>query len=139
MKEPKAWNAARMPGWLSVVVVLNSLGILPEIEAAPGDLKWQSHIGTATASPPAIGTDGTIYVVIWLYHVFALDGKNGDKRWEFTSESGFESTPAVGAEGIVYVGGFDGRLYALDGATGLERWHFKTEGPIVPSAAIGIQ
>ena len=67
--------------------------------------------------PPAIGTDGTVYIGSEDNKVYALDGASGAKKWEFVTGGDVHSSPAIGADGTVYIGSKDKKIYALDGRT----------------------
>ena len=88
------------------------------------------------SSPPAIGSDGTVYVGSWDGRVRALDGQTGSRKWEFKPGSAAYSSPAIGSDGTVYVGSLDKNVYALDGQDGARKWEFET-GSRVSSPAIG--
>jgi outer membrane protein assembly factor BamB len=116
-----------------------------------GRLKWSyqtksssSLIGTGdqiyTKSPirfsPAIGTDGTIYVVTDDGTVYALDPNNSETRlkWSYSLESyTFFSSPAVGADGTIYISGSNSNdqssmlvVYAID-LNGSLKWSYEIE------------
>ena len=69
------------------------------------------------ASPPAIGSDDTIYVgswgSSWDNKLYAINGKTGVKLWEFETGHAVHSSPAIGPDGTVYVGSHDKQLYAI--------------------------
>ena len=56
------------------------------------------------APPPAIGSDGTVYVGSEGKKLYAINGKTGVKLWEFETGGGVRSSPAIGSDGTVYVG-----------------------------------
>jgi outer membrane protein assembly factor BamB len=92
------------------------------LQAAPGDIKWQSQFGDFLANPPAIGVDNTIYVGSWnAYKVYALDGASGQKKWDYATGGQVVSAPAIGADNTVYFGSYDRKVYALDGTTGQKK------------------
>jgi outer membrane protein assembly factor BamB len=96
-----------------------------------GVLQWRASL-SIRASSPAIGADGTVYVVgsngSTLY---AINSNNGLTRWR--AGIGLAqpySSPAIGADGTVYVLNQSGQLYAfgplggfLMGGADLEGWN----------------
>ncbi|MEZ4519401.1 MAG: alpha-amylase family glycosyl hydrolase, partial [Chloroflexota bacterium] len=103
------------------------------LDAATGELVWQSPTGPTESSPTV--ANGLVYIGIDDGYVVALDVATGVERWRFESELGFVSTPRSAA-GLVYIGGLDGNIYALDAATGEEVWRLATLEPIVSSPLI---
>jgi outer membrane protein assembly factor BamB len=101
-----------------------------------GVFQWRASISVAS-SAPAIGADGTIYVVgnggITIY---AITQSNGLTRWRASlSSSSPYNSPAIGADGTVYVINRSGTLYAfgpmsgfLMGGTELEGWNGGYDG-----------
>jgi len=78
---------------------------------------WEFVTGSAVASSPAIGPDGTVYVGSDDKKLYALSGKTGVKLWEFEAGRSVYSSPAIGSDGTVYVGeggeGGGNKLYAI--------------------------
>lgn len=117
---------------------------------AVGEKKWEFTTGFEIYASPAIGPDGTVYIVSNDHSLYALDGQTGVKKWEYKSDTlggSYPSpgqAPAIGADGTVYVGdpgGYDdsnrGQLLALDGKTGAKKWAFKAKAPVYTSPSIG--
>ena len=74
---------------------------------------------------PAVGTDGSVYVVSRDGKLSAINGKTGIKLWELAKIGYVTSSPAIGSDGTVYVGS-NGRLHAINGKTGVKLWEFET-------------
>lgn len=78
-------------------------------------------------SSPAIGPDGTVYVVDHRNAIYAFDPATGDRRWtnnDYESAGTWpvgQKTPAIAADGTLYVC-VDLQLVALDPTDGSERW-----------------
>jgi outer membrane protein assembly factor BamB len=78
-------------------------------------------------SSPAIGPDGTVYVVDHRNVVYAFDPATGARRWtnnDYESDNAWavgQKTPAIGSDGTLYVC-IDAALVALDPADGSEVW-----------------
>ena len=66
-----------------------------------------------SATSPAIGSDGGVYVGSNDNKLYAINGKSGVELWEFETGSDVSSSPAIGSDGTVYVGSNDNKLYAI--------------------------
>jgi outer membrane protein assembly factor BamB len=116
-------------------VVFSGIGRVIALDGASGALHWSfSPRGPDSGSfltPPAIGRDGTVYIVSEssaIGTLLALDGSVGARLWGF--KIGYQSgrptydqaySPAIGANGEVYIGCKQNGAYALcvvDGVTG---------------------
>ena len=128
-------NAHGGEGEATVSVIVTPAGQ----ERLPGEVVWTFPMQSATASSPAIGTDGTVYVGSGASDkkVFALDGTTGAEKWEFPTGDSVPYAVAVGVDGTVYAVSADQRLYALDGATGHKRWEFSNGTPLVADPVVG--
>ncbi len=101
-----------------------------------GVLRWRTTIG-ARSSTPAIGSDGTVYVMGNAHStLYALNPQNGLPRWSYTLnlQSPYTSV-AIGGDGTVYLLEATGRILAfgplsgaLRGNAGLEGWSGSYEG-----------
>ena len=102
-------------------------------------LKWKFITGGRVDSSPAIGSDGTIYVVSSFSdkNLYAINS-DGTLKWKFIrGASGgemFSSSPAIGSDGTIYVG--SDYLYAIN-PNGTLKWKFQTGSYVEPSPAIG--
>lgn len=96
-----------------------------------GNVLWSTPIKGSSKSAPAIGPNGTIYVVGLGGTLFAVD-PTGKIAWMSAVPA---SAPAIGLDGTIYFGSVDRHLYALN-PDGSERWRFGTGGP-VRSPSIG--
>ena len=81
---------------------------MARMESIYGSLKREVRCG-----PPAIGSDGTVYVGSSDNKIYAINGKTGVKLWEFETGGTVYSSPAIGPDGTVYVGSWDKKLYAI--------------------------
>jgi outer membrane protein assembly factor BamB len=107
---------------------------------AEGDLSlnWSYEVGVPVQSSPAIGPEGTIYIVM-NGALYALD-PNGTLKWNNSSHSlGF--SPAVDPiDGTIYtVGNTDHRVYAFnpDGSEKNGNWPFNTGADIDAAPIVG--
>lgn len=98
-------------------------------------LQWRYSIGCLSASSPAIGADGTIYVGDLSGFITAVS-PDGTQRWRFTTGSWNNPSPAIGADGTIYSGNTLGVFYAI-GSDGREKWHRSLGGYIDSTPAIG--
>jgi outer membrane protein assembly factor BamB len=101
-----------------------------------GTVKWSNRLDAVSYASPAVGSDGTVYVV-GNRDLLALH-PNGTQKWKFMASRTINSSPSVGADGTLYFGSADGRLYAVEPATGTLRsgWPFNAGRPIFSSPAI---
>jgi outer membrane protein assembly factor BamB len=100
------------------------------VDPANGAIKWTATDVPGEFSPPAIGPDGTIYVLGAAAELTALDPATGAKKWTYQSSTrgNNRSSPSVGGDGTVYFvqsEGGGGRLIAVDPVTGLLRWEYR--------------
>jgi len=100
-----------------------------------GEELWRQTLGGFTASSPAVGPGGTVYVGCDDGAVYAI-GRDGKVLWRFWTTGGVRSSPAVGRDGTVYFGSSDGHGYAV-GADGKEKWRIATGGEVVAAPALG--
>ncbi|MBE7499026.1 MAG: PQQ-binding-like beta-propeller repeat protein [Verrucomicrobiales bacterium] len=97
-------------------------GTLHALSGATGRKLWQDTV--LGHDFPAIGLDGTVYVVrrgAEQCRVYAVNPTTGQRLWYHTIDSPRAPAPALGADGTVYVSSGVG-VYALEGATGQVRW-----------------
>jgi len=102
--------------------------------------EWSGNID----SSPAIGSDGTIYVLADSFCgplgvtpcecLWAIN-PNGTLKWKGKIKVPTYSSPAIGSDGTIYVGS-DGTLYAIN-PNGKLKWKLETEGWIYSSPTIG--
>jgi outer membrane protein assembly factor BamB len=94
---------------------ISLIALAPTNISPPGTILWQFPAG-AVYSPPAVGADGTVYVVGGHpnYKLYALT-PTGAKKWERGHDNPFGS-PAIAADGTVYVAAERNfRAYTADG------------------------
>jgi len=122
------------------------IGGTPAI-AADGDLLtraeyWIKRVGAAdgaqlqalapkssgTASPVALGPDGTLYTGSSTGTLSAMTSK-GDEKWALEAGGPISETPAVGADGAIYVGTDDGRILCVN-PDGTKRWSQSGKAPL---------
>ncbi len=105
-----------------------------------GTQKWVFQAPTPSpAAPfvsPAVGSDGTVYVVTTDGYLYAVTNQ-GDEKWAFLTTAGIaiNSSPAIGAGGTIYIGSDDHNLYAI-ASNGSLAWKFPTFGEVESSPAI---
>src|SRR4051812_25509494 len=91
--------------------------------AEPGTVLWS--LNTGIYSPPALGQDGTIYVVSDNgLCAITNNGVMASNKW-CVPLSG-RGSPAVGSDGIIYIEAEDGKLHAIN-PDGSERWAYTTQ------------
>lgn len=107
-------------------------------------LQALSPTSTGTASPVAIGPDGTVYTGSSTGKLSALTPR-GETKWTFDAGGPVKETPAVGADGAIYFGTEDGRIQCVN-PDGTKRWSqdgraplaLDPEGFVYASAADGV-
>ncbi|MFQ3612046.1 MAG: PQQ-binding-like beta-propeller repeat protein [Fimbriimonadales bacterium] len=94
-------------------------GELRRYDVNTGVLRWRASL-TTRSSTPAIGSDGTVYLVAWGGNrFFAINPTNGLTRWQFNLSIGSQYTsPAIGADGTVYLVEVSTRLTAFGPLSG---------------------
>ena len=78
-----------------------------------GGLKWKFKVGDSFLldHPPAIGSDGTVYVGSGNGYLYAIK-PDGTLKWKYKTEEGIDvSSPAIGSDGTIYAGSL--YLYAI--------------------------
>lgn len=103
-------------------------------------LNWKTYLGPKYLSvevltSPAIGADGTIYVVPNSGTLYAIQPLNGAIAWSLELKHISLSSPAIGPDGTIYIGDTNGYLWAIN-PTGTEKWKVKIGGTIGSSPAI---
>jgi outer membrane protein assembly factor BamB len=85
-----------------------------------GKQRWSLYLGDEVYCTPAIGADGTIYVVTDSGTVAAI-APNGKKKWSFKTGDEIASSPTIDLKGRIYI--TSDSVYCLD-ARGRRRWAF---------------
>jgi outer membrane protein assembly factor BamB len=99
-----------------------------------GTQKWMYSGEKCVDYSPAIGPDGTIYVLSFAdddyydAYLHAVD-RTGVQKWEYHLGSSSNTSPVIADNGAIYVVAADGELFAfsLDGAVS---WTYKASGDI---------
>lgn len=104
------------------------------LDSKTGKQKWKfGSQYAANAFPPAIGTDGTVYIATNNF-AYALNGETGRKKWQL---KGTYFSPAIASNDTIYFGSNDNKLHAVNTRTGVRKWEFETEDWLTSSPAIG--
>jgi len=107
------------------------------IAAQSSNIKWTYDTGDYVYSSPAIGSDGTIYVLSNYLHAINPDGT---VRWicqYFDKYVPIEySSPAVGKDGTIYFGSSDYNFYAVS-SNGEVLWNYYDGSWLDSSPTIG--
>ncbi|MCK4302694.1 MAG: PQQ-binding-like beta-propeller repeat protein [Candidatus Eisenbacteria sp.] len=108
-----------------------------------GTPKWSSvPTGAISFSGPAVGSDGTIYVLGCglTRGLSALNPEDGSSKWRITTGSSpsawNEGSPAMGHDGRIYFGSGDAHIYCAD-TSGTVVWAYPTVGQITRGPAVG--
>jgi outer membrane protein assembly factor BamB len=99
----------------------------------PGTLKWGSFIsawgqaGSSIVCSPAIGSDGSIYVIGQTDGILYAFNADGTKKWEYSTDLHmpiYSSSPAIAIDGTIYVNAqYEGKLYAIN-PNGTKKWDY---------------
>jgi len=103
-----------------------------------GNIKWRVLTGGRPEFPPAIGADGTIYVLEGFRDgsLYAISSC-GWLKWRLPLKGQVYSAPVIGEDGTIYVGmnSPGNMLYAIN-PYGTEKWSIEI-GPIKSTPAVG--
>ena len=75
-----------------------------------GNKKWELQVTGALDASPALGDDGTIYVLATEFAAVSVDGK---KLWSFRTNSAATSSPTIARDGTVYFATSQGVIMAI--------------------------
>lgn len=101
-----------------------------------GRLQWPPlDLGSAIASPPTLGENGTLYVGTFGSQIVAIDSRNGKIIWKLDTEDWVWSSPTE-ADGKLYVGDQSSTFLIIDASSGIELWRMTADGAIIGSPLI---
>jgi outer membrane protein assembly factor BamB len=106
----------------------NAFGEVHAVRASDGVHQWTHQIGRPVYFPPAIASDGTVYVAgSGENNLRALRGTDGVQLWQWSKGASVSlSGPVVGADGTIYIGSDTG-LHALN-SSGTDLWSTSVYG-----------
>ena len=116
--------------------------VLNAINKHTGHTFWSRHLGTLSASSPAV-VSSTVYVTILARggsrssggRVVALNYANGSIRWSRDLSSPSESSPLLD-HGDLFFGSQNGTVYALNAVTGRVIWTYHAGGAVKASPTL---
>jgi len=107
------------------------------------DLYYDPHVGSVgIVTSPAIGDNGTIYIVSNKGTLFAVK-PDGTEEWHYVGKESGEAggsgyySPSIGMDGTIYFKCGDGYLYAIDNS-GQKIWSFQHGGTGGSDMPVGI-
>lgn len=104
-----------------------------------GQLVWDYLTAGEAKSPPAVGSDGTVYFVTSKGFLYAV-APHGELKWRYPSQNPLEeevhSSLVIDDDGSIYFGCDDHFLYAVT-SQGELKWCYETDAKVQSSAAIG--
>ncbi|OTF01842.1 Pyrrolo-quinoline quinone [Halorubrum sp. SD683] len=125
-------------------VYVSFAGRLVRLALSTGEEQWQTDVGHAGASTPAV-YDGTAYVTVWnggedvLRGLAAVDTASGDITWRGQIQADITTSPTATADGVFVGGGFETATVAAYDHDGTERWqHELSTYASTPAVAEGI-
>lgn len=95
------------------------------LNAAPGDLKWQLPLNLCSSGAPVLATNGDLLVGSCDGNVYDVE-PSGTIRWSFQTPHSVVGVPVVAPDGTIYFG--SDNLYALN-PDGTERWMYTVPEP----------
>lgn len=113
--------------------------VLSAVDKRGGHILWQRHLGTLSASAPAVVGD-VVYATILLDghgggRAVALRASTGATIWSRALPSRSESSPLVD-HGRVFFGSESGTVYALRAGNGSVAWSYHAEGAVKASPTL---
>jgi outer membrane protein assembly factor BamB len=114
------------------------------VSIATGKQLWKTHLGTLSASTPAIARNAGLLIVPTLAdagnspgdgRIAALSMKTGQVKWSMPIASGAESSPVVAGHSV-YFGDQAGTVFSLDVATGHVQWTYHASGAVKGGPAL---
>jgi outer membrane protein assembly factor BamB len=116
-------------------------GVLAAIDKSNGHTFWSRHLGTLSASSPAVNSS-TVYVTVLATgdsnspgRVFALNYKSGQTRWARDIPSPTESSPLLDGDRLFF-GSQGGIVYALNARNGNVLWTYHAGGAVKASPTL---
>jgi outer membrane protein assembly factor BamB len=98
--------------------------ILFSVRAEGHDPLWRFITGGRIRSYPAVGWDGSVFILSDDRFLYALTPA-GEQRWRYYLEERLTDCFAIGYDGMIYVGYKTGELFAVHGY-GRRVWQFDT-------------
>jgi len=130
-----------LPGSCSATIgadgtVYVSCGTLYAFDGPSGTVKWTFKANSFN-NPPAIGSNGTLYLASQTGTVYAIEPTTGTQFWSYDVPSGIQSGIAIGPDESLYFGCNDNNVYSLKSSTGKLNWTFAIGFPVYPTPAVG--
>ena len=114
-----------------------SNGILYALSPHDGSVLWSYSAGDTISCTPAVGNDGTIYVVTENGTMYAISSK-GKLVWTTFNGAGSGSCfPAIGYDGTIYIVTNDNKLWAINSTNGTSKWNATLNGETYNAPTIG--
>ncbi|MDE2206499.1 MAG: PQQ-binding-like beta-propeller repeat protein [Armatimonadetes bacterium] len=126
------------------VMYVAAQNTLMQLRTMNGDPRWTIPLPSSAATPPAVGPDGTVYLVCSNRRVYAINAQ-GHGAWKVFPKLPYDvaAQPTV-AGGLVIVPTLEGGVFALDAATGTLKWNCKIapsgrNATAIPTAANAVR
>ncbi len=122
------------------------------VNPADGSIKWTAANIPVQPSPPAVGPDGTVYVIGVPGIITALDPATGATKWQYTVPSPLPAGTStlgpltIAANGkILFTGNYRdasnnhlAALFCLDTSTGSEVWRYDIAGGVADECPVTV-
>ena len=100
-------------------------------------IAWALDIPELLGGGPAVGADGTVYIVTLAGELLAIEPLQGTTLWRFLLPSGGIGTPGIDTEGTIYAADAKGGISAVY-PDGILKWYFQPKqvnsavtGPVI--------
>ncbi len=122
--------------WEGVGYANNFRGVLTAFSMRDGRLVWRNHIGSLSASSPAVDPERGVLVTTTMKpgDVQIISMKTGRVRWRYPTGLA-EASPVIN-KGVAYFGATNGNVYALDLDRRRPRWIYRGGVKITSSPAL---
>ncbi len=100
------------------------------IDRASGVESWSMTLNGAMIAPPAIDSEGNLYIGTTASEMVAIEAATRTKKWSIKTDGMVWSQPLVN-NGTIFFGDMTGKVYALDRATGNTKWTLVLNGPVI--------
>ncbi len=113
--------------------------VLYALKFGDGTKVWSKDLGSSLQGSPALGKDGSVYVVTMENKVVALDSNSGAIRWQTDSLGGQVWSTPILQDNTLYYGSANGKVYAVSTETSPANrviWALDLGSPVIGGGAL---